>query len=155
MACVAHPPPEVAAIVAAAPASESRPSFRAVNRLSARYVDGRGNLDFHCFHHPIRVRLTIQTARVRFARHAALSFAYQAGHAKHPVRGHLRQFPGGVHRLGARSILFTYRNASDCGVPGGPPRCRRSAYGLYITDTQGRVRHIDPIIQNGGGSKTL
>lgn len=155
MACVAHPPPEVAAIFAAAPSSEGRPSFRPVNRASANYVDGRGNLDFHCFRHPIRVRLTIQTARIHFAPHAALSFAYRAGAPKHPVKGDVRQFPGGVRRLGARSILFTYRNAADCGVPGGPPRCPRSAYGLYITDPQGRVRHIDPIIQNGGGSKTF
>jgi len=154
MACIAHPPPEVAAIVAVAPSLKSQPSFRPVNRSSAHFVDGRGNLDFHCFRHRIRVRLTIQTHRVRFARHVALSFAYRAGAPKHPVRGQTRQFPGGVHRVGARTILFTYRNASDCGIPGGRPLCRRSAYGLYIADVAGRVRHIDPIIQNGGGSKT-
>lgn len=152
MACVAHTPPEVGVIVAASPASENRPSFRAVSRTAAHFVDGAGGLDFHCFKHSIRVRFTLQTARVRFARSNALTFAYRKGDRLLPVTHHVRQFPGGVHRLGARTIVFTYRNASNCGVPHGPPLCKTSEYGLFIADAAGRVRRIDPPVNNGGNN---
>jgi hypothetical protein len=150
MACVHHPPPVIAAVVAASPSAESRTSFRAVSRRSAPYVAANGDLDFRCFHHAIRVRLTLQTAGVRFARAHAVSFAYRKGGRLRPVTPQVRQFIGGVHRLSATSIMFKYRNAKDCGVPHGKKRCRESEYGLSIADREGHVRLIDPVIGNGG-----
>ena len=150
MACVPHPPPEVAAIIAASPGSEGGPRFRAVNRRAAHYVDAAGALDFTCFKHSIRVRLTIQTPGVRFAQRFPVSFAYRLHDPKRPVTRHVRQFPGGIHRLEARTVAFTYRNASNCGIRHGPPACPTSAYGLSIADARGRVRNIDPPIGNGG-----
>jgi hypothetical protein len=150
MACVHHPPPVIAAIIAASPAAESRPSFRAVSRRAAPYDAANGDLDFHCLHHAIRIRLTLQTPGVRFAREHPLSFAYHKGDRLRPVTPHVRQFIGGVRRLNATSITFKYRNSRDCGIPHGRPRCRFSEYGLLIADRSGALRHIDPVIGNGG-----
>jgi hypothetical protein len=151
MPCITHPPPQIAAVVSAEPSSSDRaPSFRPVSRASANYIDGAGNMDFSCFYHPIRVRLQLRGPGVRFYREHALSFAYVAGKEKRPVTRKVRQFPGGIHRLNARTVWFTYRNSADCGVGDGKPRCLKSAYGLYLVTDHGRVRHIDPIIQNGG-----
>lgn len=149
MPCIAPPPPQVAAVIAATPASDRKPSFRAV-KGSGDYVDGDGNLDFSCFYHPIRVRLTLTGSHVYFSRRHPLSFAYEAGKEERPVTREVRQFPGGIHRHGVKTITFTYRNAADCGVRGGDHRCLKSAYGLYLVDFNGHVRHVDPIIQNGG-----
>ncbi len=149
MPCIAHPPPQVSAVIAATPSSDRAPRFRPVKR-SADYVDASGNMDFSCFHHAIRVRLQIGSSHVYFARRHALSFAYEAGKDERPVTGDVRQFPGGIHRTGVKTISFTYRNASDCGVRGGDHHCPKSAYGLYLVDFNGHVRHVDPIIQNGG-----
>lgn len=153
MTCVAHPPPEVAAIIAAAPSSKDRPLAFRPSGGSANYIDAAGNMDFSCFHHPIRVRLRLRPSHVYFSRRHALSFAYEAGGEERPVTDGVRQFPGGIHRIDVRTIRFTYRNASDCGDPDGKRRCPKSAYGLYLVDANGHVRHVDPIIQNGGGSR--
>lgn len=150
MPCVHHPPPVVAAIVSASPAAESRPSFRAVSRRAAPYVDAAGNLDFRCIHHAVRVRLTLHTPGVRFARAYAVSFAYRKGERLRPVTPRVRQFIGGVHRLSATSIMFNYRNSKRCGIPHGRRRCLVSEYGLFIADARGQVGHIDPVINNGG-----
>lgn len=154
MPCVAHPPPEVAAIIAAAPASSDRPPAFRASDASAAYIDSAGNMDFSCFHHPIRVKLRLRPHHVYFSRRHALSFAYEAGAEKRPVTEKVRQFPGGIHRINATTIVFTYRNATDCGHPHGERHCLKSEYGLYLVDANGHVRHIDPIIQNGGGSKS-
>ena len=150
MPCIAHPPPQVAAVISAASSSERRPSFRSTSRASANYIDGAGNMDFSCFHHPIRVKLRIRPYHVYFSRRHALSFAYEAGTEERPVTEKVRQFPGGIHRINATTISFTYRNATDCGDLHGERRCLKSAYGLYLVDANGHVRHVDPIIQNGG-----
>lgn len=150
MACVHHPPPVIAAVVAASPSAESRTRFRAISRRAAPYVAPNGDLDFSCFHHSIRVRLTLQTAGVRFARTQPVSFAYRKGRRLRPVSREVRQFIGGVQRLSATSITFKYRNSRDCGIPHGPPRCRFSEYALSIADRAGRMRRIDPVIGNGG-----
>jgi hypothetical protein len=149
MPCAAPPPPQVAAIIAAGPSSE-RPLKVRPAQGSASYIDYAGNLDFSCFHHAIKVRLSLDTPGVHFYWRHALSFAYQDGKEKRPVLHRTRQFPGGVHRKGPRTISFTYRNAWDCGVGDDVRRCARSAYGLYLVDAHGHVRRIDPIIQNGG-----
>ena len=150
MPCVPHPPPEIAAIIVAAPASSDRPLRVVVGGRSANYIDAAGNMDFSCFHHSIAVRLTLRTPHVFFARRHALSFAYRAGNEKRPVTGDVRQFPGGVRRLGPYTVVFDYRNADDCGMRHSKLRCSKSAYGLFLQDARGRVRHVDPVIQNGG-----
>ena len=150
MTCVPHPPPEVAAIIVAAPASSDRPLSVVVGGRSANYVDRAGNMDFSCFHHSIVVRLTLRTPHIIYARRHAVSFAYRAGDEKRPVTGEVRQFLGGVRRLGANTVVFDYRNADDCGLRHSKVRCQKSAYGLFLQDPRGHVRHVDPIIQNGG-----
>jgi hypothetical protein len=153
MACVPHPPPQVAAIIVAAPASsDGKLRVRAPGR-SAHYIDGAGNMDFSCFHHAIQVRLTLRSRYIFFVRRHALSFAYRDGDEKRPVTAEVRQFPGGVRRIDARTVAFTYRNADDCGIRGGKASCPKSAYGLFLQDSSGRVRRVDPVIQNGGGSR--
>lgn len=152
MACIAHPPAEVAAVIAAAPTSTKRPlEVRATGR-SARYIAGNGDMDFTCFHHPIRVRLRIRSSHVYFSWRHPMSFAYDQRKEKQPVTPRVRQFPGGIHHSGRRTIWFTYDNGWDCGVGDNVKRCPVSKYGLYLVDIDGRVRHFDPIIGNGGHS---
>jgi len=151
MVCIAPPPFVVSATVVASANPGQPPRFRA-HGLSARYIAPSGNMDFHCFKHPILVVFRLASPKVAFADgNDALSFSDQ-GDARQVMvlRPRNHQFPGGIQHIDRRSIWFVYANEIDCGVAGVPPHCEKSAYKLNIVDVRGKVHPADPIINNGG-----
>ena len=147
---IAMPPIAVEAVVTVRPGV--LPTFHA-HGASAAFVKRNGDLNFSCFHHPIVVSFTIATPHVSFQGDGNKSLSFADDPAKGrpmvlPPRQH--QFPIGVQHLGPRRIWFVYNNDRDCGVGDNKPRCLISAYGLNLVSTGHHVRHLDPIIGNGG-----
>jgi hypothetical protein len=159
MACIAPPPPVVTATVTVTPGTV-RPLRFHPTRASRPYIDPYGDLDFHCFQHPIVVAFHLQSPNQHFNGDGndSLSFVDNADRARDdqardegvlPPKQH--QFPIGIQHLGRRTIWFVYNNDWDCGAGDNQPRCKHSAYGFYLVNSRHVVRHFDPIIQNGGG----
>jgi hypothetical protein len=124
---------------------------------AGNYIQLDGDLDFHCFHHPIVVVFHLRTPAEYFKGDGndSLSFVDNAdsldsAHEQTVLPPKHHQFPIGVQHLGRRTIWFVYNNDRDCGAGDGKPSCRRSAYGFYLVNARDVVHHVDPIIQNGG-----
>jgi len=156
MACIAPPPPQVAAIVRVGSAPDYPLTFQAADPASANYLkDAGGDWNFSCFKGAVKVGLTLATPGIVFyvgGGKDSLSFVYDSTQPKQPLKlGGNAQFPGGVKHVTAQSIWFNYRNAWDCGQGNNHPACLTSAYGVYLGDSSGGFLHADdPIIQNGG-----
>ncbi len=155
MPCVAPPPPQVAAIIEVGPGQNDPTTFRAADPTSANYLENaKGDWDFSCFKGPIRVQLTIATPGYVFYTGGgkdSISFAENPGDTKLPPPPKHHQFRGGLKHVTAQSVWFVYHNDWDCGAGDGARRCASSAYGVYVGDAHGGfVRHVDPIIRNGG-----
>ena len=154
MPCIAPPPPVVSAIVTVIPGTVRPLRFHATG-LSRNYINLNGDLDFHCFHHPIVVVFQLRTPSEYFKGDGndSLSFVDNADQARDqmvlPPKQH--QFPIGIQHFGRRTIWFVYRNDWDCGEGDNQPHCKHSAYGFYLVNSREVVAHYDPIIQNGGG----
>ena len=154
MPCIAPPPPVVSAVVTVVPGTPRPLRFHPVG-ASRIYIDSAGDMDFHCFQHPIVVVFQLRGPGEYFKGDGndTLSFVDNADQARDqkvlPPKHH--QFPIGVQHLGRRTIWFVYRNDYDCGAGDDQPRCKRSAYGFYLVNSRGVTHHFDPIIQNGGG----
>jgi hypothetical protein len=157
MACIASPPPEVAAIIQVGPGPTYPLTVRAADSTSANYlVNNKGDWDFSCFKGPIRVRLAINTSGVVFyygGGKDTLSFSDDEHGTKQPVGPGHHQFPGGPQHVTAQSMWFTYHNDQDGGQGDHQDRYPRSAYGLFFGDAAGNfLTQADPIIQNGGSN---
>src|SRR5580704_18503184 len=132
MPCIAPPPPVVSAIVTVIPGTARPLRFHATG-LSRNYINLNGDLDFHCFRHPIVVVFQLRTPSEYFKGDGndSLSFVDNADQARDqmvlPPKQH--QYPIGIQYFGRRTIWFVYRNDWDCGAGDDQPHCKRSAYG--------------------------
>ena len=150
MPCIVPPPIAVEATVTVS--RRLTPTFHA-HGASAAFINSKGDLHFHCFHHPIVVSFRIDTPGVSFEGEGSESLSFADNRFKQrpmtlPPKHH--QFPIGVQHLGPQRIWFVYSNHRDCGVGDDAVRCPESEYGLNLLPARHRAIHADPVIQNGG-----